>query len=99
VENLAEALSELGLVAPEVPSPVNLFERVTIGSEGALSIEPPLAGKGHSVTLEASMDLILVVSACPMDIVATNGADRRPKAIFLERLGRNRSSGRPRGRQ
>src|SRR5262245_52353753 len=97
VENLAQALSEVGLVAPEVPSPVNLFERVMIGPDGALSIEPPLAGKGDSVTLEALMDLMLVVSACPMDIVATNGADRRPKAIFLEWLGSDRSPRRPQG--
>jgi uncharacterized protein YcgI (DUF1989 family) len=32
------------------------------------------------------MDLVLVISACPMDIVLTNGADRRPKAIFVERF-------------
>src|SRR5262245_22423432 len=91
VDNLVEALAELGLVAPEVPSPVNLFERVVIGRDGALSIEPPLAGRGDSVTLRTLMDLILVVSACPMDIAATNGVDRRPKAIFVERLVRGRS--------
>jgi uncharacterized protein len=86
-DNLVEALCELGLVPPHIPSPVNLFERVTIGPDGTLLIEPPLAGRGDSVTLEALMDLILVLSACPMDIVATNGLDRRPKAIFAERLG------------
>jgi uncharacterized protein YcgI (DUF1989 family) len=97
VDNLVEALGELGLVAPEVPSPVNLFERVMIGPDGALSIEPPLAGQGDFVTLEALMDLFLIVSACPMDIAATNGADRRPKAIFLERLGWGRDTRRPEG--
>lgn len=86
VANLAEALGDLGLLAPLTPSPVNLFENVAISPNGALVIEPPLAAKGDSVTLEALMDLVLVVSACPMDIVRTNGADRRPKAILVEML-------------
>lgn len=86
VQNLVEALGELSLVAPEIPSPVNLFEKVVIGRDGALMIEPPPAARGQSVTLQALMDLVLVISACPMDIVLTNGADRRPKAIFVERF-------------
>lgn len=85
-DNLIEALGEIGLAVPRVPSPVNLFERVTIGPGGRLSIEPPLARRGDAVTLQALMDQIVVVSACPMDIAATNGADRRPKSIFFERL-------------
>jgi uncharacterized protein YcgI (DUF1989 family) len=88
VDNLHAGLSELGLAAPHVPSPVNLFERVTVGDDGALMIEPPLARRGDFVELQALMDLVVVVSACPMDIVATNGADRRPKAISIEHLER-----------
>ena len=84
VANMTEALAELGLKPPEIPSPVNLFEKVAIGSDGSLVIEPPLAARGDSVTLRALMDLVLVISACPMDIVPTNGADLRPKAIFVE---------------
>lgn len=86
VQNLVEALGELGLTAPEIPSPVNLFEKVGIGPDGTLAIEPPSAVQGDSVTLKALMNLVLVVSACPMDIALTNGADRRPKPIFVELL-------------
>jgi uncharacterized protein YcgI (DUF1989 family) len=86
VANLLEALGEMGLVPPEIPSPVNLFEKVAIGPDGVLTIEPPLARRGDSITLRAMMDLVMVISACPMDIVPTNGADRRPKAILVERL-------------
>ncbi len=85
VANMTEALAELGLKPPEIPSPVNLFEKVAIGFDGSLVIEPPLAARGDSVTLRALMDLVLVISACPMDIVPTNGADLRPKSIFVER--------------
>ena len=87
VANLVAALGELGLAAPVIPSPVNLFENVAIGSAGDLTIEPPRASRGDAVTLEARMDLVLVLSACPMDLVPTNGQDRRPKAISVERLG------------
>ena len=85
VANMIEALAELGLKPPQIPGPVNLFEKVAIGSDGSLVIEPPLAALGDCVTLRALMDLVLVISACPMDIVPTNGADLRPKPIFVER--------------
>lgn len=83
-DNLREAMAECGLAAPFVPAPVNLFEHVTLGPEGVLAIAPPLASAGDFVILEAQMDLVVVLSACPMDLVATNGADRRPKAIAVE---------------
>ena len=81
IDNLKAALKELGRQAPELPSPVNVFENVTIGTDGTLHIEPPQVRPGESLTLRAEMDLVLVVSACPMDIVLTNGLDRRPKPI------------------
>jgi len=86
VDNLVGALAELGLAAPEIPSPVNLFENVSLGPDGALCIEPPRAVRGDHVVLQALMELVLVVSACPMDLVPTNGADRRPKPVLVERL-------------
>jgi uncharacterized protein len=84
VENLREALQHLDLTPPEIPSPVNLFENVVIGRDGSLAIAPPLANRGDSILLAAMIDVVIVVSACPMDIVPTNGADRTPKAISLE---------------
>lgn len=88
-DNLREALAALGLVPPDIPSPVNLFQNVAVAADGTLAIRPPRAARGDSVVLEAAMDLVLVVSACPMDIAPTNGADRTPRAISLRRLGRN----------
>lgn len=85
VANMVEALAALGLKPPQIPSPVNVFEKVTIGIDGSLVIEPPRATRGDSVVLRALMELVLVISACPMDIVPTNGPDLRPKAIFVER--------------
>ncbi len=81
VDNLGSGLADLGLEVPEIPSPVNIFENVSIDAEGGLHIEPPQVEAGQYIALRAEMDLVLVVSACPMDIVLTNGADRRPKPI------------------
>ena len=77
VDNLHEALADLGLRAPRTPSPVNVFENVSIGPGGRLEIVPPTVSAGEALTLRAEMDLVLAVSACPMDIAPTNGRDRR----------------------
>ena len=61
-----------------------MFENVLIGPDRGLSISPPTARPGDTVTLRALMDLIVVFSACPMDIAPTNGLDRTPKDIQLQ---------------
>ena len=80
-DNLREALGALGHQIDHVPSPVNIFENVGIDKTGRLEILPPVATRGDHITLRAELDLILVLSTCPMDIVPTNGADRRVKAV------------------
>lgn len=94
-DNLREALAALELVPPEIPSPLNLFQNVAVAADGTLAIRPPLAARGDSVVLEAAMDLVLVVSACPMDIAPTNGADRTPRAISVQHLGRKAAAPAP----
>lgn len=86
VDNLIEALAELDVTPPEIPSPFNIFENVHIGENGELSIEPPLVAAGQSITLLAELDVILVLSCCPMDIALTNGPDRRSKPVRVEWL-------------
>lgn len=83
VDNLRAALTTLDLKPPHIPSPVNVFENVSIDDSGVLRIEPPMVKPGQGLTLRAEISLVLVVSACPMDIVLTNGADRRPKPVTV----------------
>jgi len=52
-------------------------------ADGYLEILPPVARKGNQVSLRAERDLVLVLSACPMDIAPTNGADRRVKPVSV----------------
>ena len=88
-DNVLDALEAGGWSLPtgaSVPNPVNLFEHVAIAADGSVEICPPLARKGDAITLRAEMEIVLVVSACPMDIMPTNGDDLKPKPISLELL-------------
>ena len=72
-DNLAQALADLGLVATETPSPLNLFMNIPIGDGQSLSFEPPVSQLGSYVSLRAEMDLVIAFSACPQDLVPING--------------------------
>jgi uncharacterized protein YcgI (DUF1989 family) len=85
-DNLRVALAELGLAPPEIPAPLNMFMNIPVGPGGAISWEPSIAGLGSHVVLRAEIDLVLVFSACPQDIVPINGLDRTPKDVHFEIL-------------
>ncbi|MDH3413376.1 MAG: urea carboxylase-associated family protein [Gammaproteobacteria bacterium] len=85
-DNLAAALSELGLSAPETPSPLNLFMNIPWTAEGTLAFEPPVTRPGDYVVLEAKLDLVIVFSACPQDILPVNGRAGRPTEAHFQIL-------------
>ena len=85
-DNLRAALTERNISIDDIPSPFNIFENVTIGAGGELSIEPPLVKAGQSITLEARQTIIAVMSCCPMDIALTNGPDLRSKPALIQKL-------------
>ncbi|GLW12962.1 hypothetical protein Misp01_80900 [Microtetraspora sp. NBRC 13810] len=82
-ENLRESLAGLGLAVPVTPQPVNVFMRIPVAGDGRLSWLPAVSQPGDSITFEALMDCLLVVSACPQDLVQINGGDPTPLAIDL----------------
>lgn len=84
-DNLRDALAELGLVSPEIPAPLNMFMNVPV-KNGAISFEPSLAGPGSHVLLRAEMDVVMVFSSCPQDIVPINGPGCTPKEAHFEIL-------------
>lgn len=61
------------------PEPLNLFMNAPIGSaadgagSGALQVKKPDCKKGCHVVLRAEMDCLVVMSACPNDLLDTNG--------------------------
>jgi uncharacterized protein len=82
-ENLERAMAGLGFDRVEVPQPINLFMNIPVLDGGELGWEPAPTAAGDSVTLRAEMDCIVVVSACPQDIVPINNNDPTPIAIDL----------------
>jgi uncharacterized protein YcgI (DUF1989 family) len=83
-ENLQGAMRAFGFDRVEVPQPINLFTNIALLEDGGLDWRPALTRPGDSVTLRAEMNSIIVVSACPQDIVAIN--DRRPTPLAVEIL-------------
>lgn len=74
-----EALQGLeGKLGSKVPDPFNLFMNIPITAEGegarrGLSFEGPLTKPGDYVVLEALRDVVVVMSACPQDVLTING--------------------------
>src|SRR5258705_268282 len=78
-DNLFACMTELGLVPPEVPSPLNLFMNIPWDKEGTLGFAaPPRPVPGGYVRLRSEMDLVIAFSACPQDILPINGKARKP---------------------
>jgi len=72
-DNLGEALLELGIQPPPfTPSPFNLFMNIPWDSEGKLGWKEPTSKAGQYISLRAEMDLVVVFSACPQDILDIN---------------------------
>ncbi len=72
--NFAEALAELSIVrAAPVPAPLNLFMNIPWDLDGNITFEPTVSAAGDSVLFRAEVDVVVIASACPMDIVPING--------------------------
>jgi uncharacterized protein len=83
-DNLRRAMAEAGHEHVEVPQSVNLFMNIPVAPDGSLGWEPAPTSAGDSVTFRAELDCIVVVSACPQDIVPINHGN--PTSIEIELL-------------
>ena len=54
--------------------------------DGRLELRPSPAARGDSVTLEALLDVVVVLSACPQDMVPINGAALTPTDVAVDLL-------------
>jgi uncharacterized protein YcgI (DUF1989 family) len=80
-DNFLAAVREAGVEPTCVPSPLNLFMNIPWSPDGSLEFAPPLSRPGDLVRLRAERDLLLVLSACPQDLVPVNGAAQQPTDI------------------
>ena len=83
-DNFIEALFEAGHDAPIVPNPLNLWMNIPVNDSETIGMEPPVSRPGDHVLLRALMDLVVVFSACPMDVTPINGPDKTPKPVHFE---------------
>ncbi|HLH64431.1 MAG TPA: urea carboxylase-associated family protein [Solirubrobacteraceae bacterium] len=72
-DNLRQALAAEGIQADRLPAPLNLFMNIPWQPDGRLEFLPSPARAGDRVTFEALVDVVIVVSACPMDLNPING--------------------------
>lgn len=78
-DNLYAALAAIGLTPPTCPSPLNLWMNIPVGPDGAIAWRAPVSKPGDHVLLRAVMDCVVVLSACPQDMLPINGADQIPR--------------------
>jgi len=63
--NLAAALEPFGIAPDRIPTAFNVFMNVQVnGTNGQLSVEPPLSKAGDSTVFLAEMDLVVALTAC-----------------------------------
>jgi uncharacterized protein YcgI (DUF1989 family) len=83
-DNLRMALQAIGMRVPEVPSPFNLWMNTPYASDGTLEWLPTVSKMGDYVVFQAELDCIVVMSACPQDLVPVNGKDCIPRNLHFE---------------
>lgn len=83
-DNLHAALAMIGFPKTETPSPLNLWMNIPIAEDGAITWGEPLSKPGDRVTLRAALDCIVVMSACPQDLIPINGKDCTPVDCHYE---------------
>jgi uncharacterized protein YcgI (DUF1989 family) len=67
-ENLCVAMRRLGYQIDVIPQPVNFFTNTRVEPDGRFVSPPNPVAPGAYVEMEAVMNLICVVSACPFDL-------------------------------
>ncbi|MEU5282309.1 urea carboxylase-associated family protein [Streptomyces asoensis] len=78
--NYCLALTSVGLPVPvRTPGPLNLFMNVPVDVDGSFKFSAPVSRPGDSVLLEALEDVVIILSACPQDMVPVNGESQEPQ--------------------
>ena len=76
-DNLRMAMEAIGLRPREVPQPFNLWMNIPIRRDYTIEWGIPTSKAGDFVDLKATMDCVVVLSACPQDIIPVNALNPR----------------------
>ena len=81
--NLCEALNEFGIAPDQIPITFNVFMHVTIDSQsGKIEVLPPKSNAGDHIIIEATMDLIVGLTACSAEM--SNNYAFKPIGYLIE---------------
>lgn len=86
-DNLRMSLMAIGLRAPHIPAPFNIWMNVPVQADGTTSFQPPASAAGDRITFRAEVDLIAVMSACPQDMTPVNGVGVSPTTLQFSVAG------------
>jgi uncharacterized protein len=71
-DNLHRALGSLGLTSPVCPASFNLWMNIPVLPSGDLEWRETVSKPGDSLVFRALIDCIMVMSACPQDVIRIN---------------------------
>jgi hypothetical protein len=84
VENFLAEGARWGLGKRDLVSNINWFMNVPVESDGSLGIVDGISRAGRSVTVQAHLDVIALISNCPQVNNPCNGFDPTPVRIAIE---------------
>ena len=67
-----------------IPQPLNVFMDVRVDASGDMTTRPASSKAGDHLVFRALVDSYVVLSSCPMDIVAISSGGITPLAIDLD---------------
>jgi uncharacterized protein YcgI (DUF1989 family) len=82
-DNFLLALARCGIDTAYVPNPINFWMNVPVIDNSRIALNPPLSKPGDLIVLRALEDVVLIFSACPMDVTPVN-RDRIPRSVAYE---------------
>ena len=86
-DNLRMALMAIGLEAPSIPDPFNLWMNIPVAKDGATAFEPTVSKPTDYIRMKALCDVIAVMSACPQDMNPINGIGCDPTEVHFRVIG------------
>jgi hypothetical protein len=86
-DNLADALAATGRTVAHTPQPFNVFMRTPAEPDGTISWLPALTDPGDRFEMEALIDLVVVLSACPSDTIGINAGGTTDLALEVDPVG------------
>ncbi len=82
-DNLRMAMIAIGLMAPKIPAPFNIWMNIPVAADGSVQFLPTVSKPGDTISIKAELDTIAVMSACPMDITPINGEGCQPTELHF----------------